>query len=238
MKQSSLTTREIAPRIPSEVTAVLAALHLSDPDTSPLKALDDREWTSLLEFCITAHLTLPLAQLAMDGFPDWVVDRLKANLADNALRFENIKAIYREAANALDDAKVEHLVIKGFTQAPDYVADPRLRRQSDFDFFCPPERIDDARAALEAIGYKSYDVNEAIADHTSVLVRLGNWQWSGNPFDPEMPLGIDVHFCLWNERASMIRIPEVNLFWERRMTRVVDGLSFPCLSPVDHLGYL
>jgi hypothetical protein len=238
MKQSSLTTREIAPRIPSEVTAVLAALHLSDPDTSLLKALDDREWTSLLEFCITAHLTLPLAQLAMDGFPDWVVDRLKANLADNALRFENIKAIYREAAKALDDAKVEHLVIKGFTQAPDYVADPRLRRQSDFDFFCPPERIDDARAALDAIGYKSYDVNEAIADHTSVLVRLGNWQWSGNPFDPEMPLGIDVHFCLWNERASMIRIPEVNLFWERRMTRVVDGLSFPCLSPVDHLGYL
>jgi hypothetical protein len=217
---------------------VLAALHLSDPDTSLLKALGDPEWNKLLEFCQTAHLTLSLARLDADGFPDWVVDRLKANLADNALRFENIKAIYTEAAKALNDVKVEHIVFKGFTQAPDYVADPRLRRQSDFDFFCPPERIDDARAALAAIGYKSYDVNENIADHTAVLVRLGNWQWRGNPFDPEMPLGIDIHFCLWNERVSLIRIPEVELFWERRTTRVVDGLSFPCLSPVDHLGYL
>ena len=217
---------------------MLAALHLSDPDTSLLKALDDREWSRLLEFCNTAHLTLQLAQVATDGFPDWVVDRLRANLADNALRFEQIKAIYREAAKALDDVKVEHIIVKGFTQAPDYVADPRLRRQSDLDFFCPPERIDDARAALEAVGYKSYDVIKEIADHTSVLVRLGNWQSRGNPFDPEMPLGIDLHFCLWNERVSLIRIPEVELFWERRTRRVVDGLSFPCLSPVDHLGYL
>jgi len=217
---------------------VLAALHLSDPDTSLLKALDDREWSRLLEFCNTAHLTLQLAQVATDGFPDWVVDRLRANLADNALRFEQIKAIYREAAKALDDVKVEHIIVKGFTQAPDYVADPRLRRQSDLDFFCPPGRIDDARAALEAVGYKSYDVIKEIADHTSVLVRLGNWQSRGNPFDPEMPLGIDLHFCLWNERVSLIRIPEVELFWERRTRRVVDGLSFPCLSPVDHLGYL
>jgi hypothetical protein len=238
MKLSPLTTREIAPRIPSEVAAVLAALHLSDPDTSLLKKLDDREWSRLLEFCNTAHLTLTLAQLATDGFPDWVVDRLKANLVDNALRFENLKSTYREAAKALNDVKVEHIVIKGFTQAPDYVADPRLRKQSDLDFFCPPGRIADARAALMAIGYKSSDGNTTIADHAGALDRIGNWQPRGNPFDPAMPLGIDLHFCLWNERVSLIRIPEVELFWERRTTRVVDGLSFPCLSPVDHLGYL
>jgi len=221
-----------------EVKAVLAALHLTNPDASLLRVLGDLEWSKLLDFCNTAHLTLQLAQLATDGFPDWVVDRLRSNLADNALRFEKVKSIYREAAKALDDVKVEHILMKGFTQAPDYVADPRLRRQSDLDFFCPPGRIEDARAALAAIGYKSYDVNENIADHASPLVRLGNWQWSGNPFDPAMPLGIDLHFCLWNERASLIRIPEVEHFWERRTTRVVDGLSFPCLSPVDHLGYL
>ena len=238
MKLPPVTTREPASRIPFEVKAVLAALHLTHPDASLLRALGDREWSKLLDFCNTAHLTLLLAQLATDGFPDWVADRLRSNLADNALRFEKVKAIYREAAKALDDVNVEHILIKGFTQAPNYVAVPRLRRQSDLDFFCPPGRIEDARAALAAIGYKSYDVNENIADHASPLVRLGNWQWSGNPFDPEMPLGIDLHFCLWNERVSLIRIPEVEQFWERRTTRVVDGLSFPCLSPADHLGYL
>jgi hypothetical protein len=89
-----------------------------------------------------------------------------------------------------------------------------------------------------AIGYRSHEEDMAIADHTAALARLGNWKWRGNPFDPEMPLGIELHFCLWNERVSLIRIPEVELFWERRTTRVVDGLSFSCLSPVDHLGYL
>jgi Uncharacterised nucleotidyltransferase len=238
MKLSPLTTREVAPRIPSEVTALLAALNLGDPDPSLLKALGDREWSSLLDFCNTANLTLPLAQLATDGFPGWVVDRLSANLADNALRFEETKATYREAAKALNDVAIDHLVVKGFTQAPDYVADPRLRKQSDLDFFCPPESIEEARAALEAIGYKSNEINKDIADHTSVLDRTGDWQWRGNPFDPTMPLGIDLHFCLWNEHVSLIRIPEVDLFWERRTTRILDGLSFPCLSPIDHLGYL
>jgi len=238
MKLLRLTTREIAPRIPPEVAAVLAAFQLSDPDTSLLKALDDGEWRRLLEFCNTAHLTLALAQLATDGFPDWVVDRLRINLADNVLCFERVKAEYREAAKALNDAKVDHIVIKGFTQAPEYVADPRLRSQSDLDLFCPPGCIDEARATLMAIGYESFEVNKAIADHASALCRLGNWRWRGNPCDPEMPLGIDLHFCLWNERVSLIRIPEVELFWERRTTRVVDGLSFPCLCPVDHLGYL
>jgi hypothetical protein len=33
-------------------------------------------------------------------------------------------------------------------------------------------------------------------------------------------------------------MPQAKLFWERRITRQVDGLSFPCLNPVDHLGHL
>jgi hypothetical protein len=176
----------------------------------------------------------------MGGFPDWVVERLRTNLADNALRFERIKATYREAAEALDRAGVEHIVIKGFTQAPDYVADPRFRAQSDIDIFCPPASIDPAYTAMEAVGYKRSDVkiNFARTDHAEPLVRPGGWRWKGNPFDPEMPLGIELHHCLWNERVLHISIPEAGLFWERRTTRTVDGLLFPCLSPVDHLAHL
>jgi hypothetical protein len=70
------------------------------------------------------------------------------------------------------------------------------------------------------------------------MVRLGNWQWRGNPFDPEMPLSIELHLCLWNEAVCMFAIPGVDNFWERRTTRVIDDLSFSCLNPVDHLGYL
>jgi hypothetical protein len=238
--RSLLITERRAPGIPPEVTALLSAFQLSKPDSAPLTKLSDEAWTSLLAFCDIAHLTLPLAQLPMERFPYWVVERLKTNLADNALRFDRIKAIYREAAKALDRAGIDHIVIKGFTQSPDYVPDPRYRAQSDIDIFCPPKSIDAARDALYAIGYQSSDakISYALSDHGATLVRLGDWQWKGNPFDPEMPLGIELHFCLWNEHVSYIRVPEVDLFWERRTKRDVDGLSFSCLSPVDHLAHV
>ena len=228
-----------SPRIPGEVAALLAALQVNDRNLEPLRTLSNGEWHSLLKFCDLSNLTLPLAQLPMDGLPPWVVDRLTTNLADNALRFERIKAIYTEAAEALDRAGVDHLVIKGFTQAPGYVADPRLRSQSDLDLYCPPEMIQTARAALQAIGYVPEDKTDITnADHEHSLVRPGDWEPKGNPFDPEMPLGIELHFCLWNERVSRLSIPDVESFWERRTERQIGGLSFRCLSPIDHLGHL
>jgi hypothetical protein len=227
-------------RIPPEVRALLLALQTSEADTRALAQLSDEEWATLLAFCNIAHLTLPLAQLSTKGFPNWVIDRLRTNLADNALRFERVKSTYHEAARALRQAGIEHVVVKGFTQSPDYVPNPRLRAQSDIDIFCPSESIDDAYVALQAIGYKpsSAKINYARADHREPLIRLENWQWKGNPFDPDMPLGIELHFCLWNQFASGIPVPETNLFWDRRTARQVEGLSFSCLSPVDQLAYL
>jgi hypothetical protein len=225
--------------IPPGATALLTALHLQKPDMTLLKTLSDHEWHSLLDFGDMSHLTLPLALLPSSGLPLWVVERLETNLADNTLRFVAIKTTYREAAEALAKAGIEHIVIKGFTQAPDYVAKANFRAQTDIDLFCQPETIEAARAALQAIGYvRDEKTNVSLADHGSALVRLGNWRWRGNRFDPEMPLGIELHFCLWNEHISLVRIPEVAFFWERRTTREVDGLSFPCLNPVDHLGHL
>ena len=227
-------------RIPAEVMALFPALHMRAPDTTELIGLSDAQWMSLLSFCDIAHLTLQMAQLPSEGFPQWVIDRLRTNLADNALRFERVKATYREAAAALDQAGVEHIVIKGFTQAPDYVANPQLRAQSDIDIFCPPKSLGAARMALQAIGYgTSQDkASHTFADHDAILTRSRDWRWKGNPFDPEMPLGIELHFCLWNERVSQVRDPGTALFWERRAMRTLDGFSFSCLSPADHLAYL
>jgi hypothetical protein len=240
LKTGSLETGRKPLRMPAEVLALISALQLSGAGNRQLIELADAQWRSLLEFCDVAHLTLPLAQLLPDGFPQWVVDQLRKNLVDNALRFDRVVATYRETAAALEHAGVEHIVIKGFTQAPDYVADPRLRRQGDLDIFCPPEKIETAQRALKAIGYETLceDVSYALADHGPSLVRTGNWKWKGNPFDPEMPIDIELHFCLWNERVSHIGDPGTERFWERRKVREVAGLRFSCLSPIDHLVHL
>jgi hypothetical protein len=239
MNTSIFATEQTAPRVPPEVKALFSQFQLSEPNAAPLKGLSDEKWTSLLAFCDISRLTLPIAQFPMEGFPSWVVERLRTNLADNALHFERVKDTYREAADALERAGVEHIVLKGITQSPDYVADPRLRAQNDLDIFCPPERIEAAQSALQTIGYRSPDRNDGpYSDHCPPLLRTGEWRWRGNPFDPEWPLGIELHFCFWNERVSRIRIPGTDAFWERRVRREVDGISFSCMNPVDHLAFL
>ena len=233
-------TSDVPPlKAPRAVALLIRALHLRQPDIVSLAQLEDHEWGGLLAFCDPGHLTLSLAQLPKDGFPSWVVERLKTNVADNALRFERVKATYREAAEALDRAGVDHVVIKGFTQAPDYVEDPRLRAQSDLDLYCPPEMIESARIALQGIGYTPNDQQSyTYADHDRTMNRMGDWRWRENSFDPEMPLSIELHFCFWNESVSYFHITGIEGFWERRITRTIDGFSFASLSPVDHLGYL
>ncbi|MCL2659153.1 MAG: MFS transporter [Acidobacteriaceae bacterium] len=225
--------------IPAEVSALFSALRLSEPDARPLSRLSDKQWNSLLEFSDLARLTLPLAQLPMGGLPFWVVQRLRINLDDNAERFERMKGSYQEISAVLIRSGIEFIVLKGFTQVPDYVSSPRLRVQSDFDIYCLPEHIEAARTALESIGYFSdtHYKNYRSADHIPILLRYGNAKWNGNNDDSEIPFGIDLHFCLWNTRVLRFPVP-VDNFWRRRVTRNLEGMEFPALQPVDQLGYL
>ena len=239
MNLEHIGARTLSLRIPHEVVALIAALQLREPNTALLKTLSDQEWDKLLTFCDLAHLKLILAQLPSNDFPDWVVERLSKNVMDNTQRFKRVKATYKEAAEALSAAGVEHVVIKGFTQCPDYIEFPGFRMQSDLDLYCPAEMIEPARIALEALGYiRDKGTASKRNDHISAMIRQRDWTWSGNHYDPEMPLSIELHFCLWNEGTSLFSVPGVEGFWERRTTRSLEDLSFSCLSPVDHLGYL
>ena len=225
-------------RIPEEVAALIPALQLREPNTARLRELSDQKWSDLLDFCDLAHLTLTLAQLPEDDLPPWVTERIRTNVIDNTQRFKRVKDTYKEAAEALSAVGVEHIVIKGFTQCPDYVELPGFRVQSDLDLYCPA-KIDTARVALEAIGYIVFaGLSSKRTDHISTMVRLGDWRWSGNHYDPEMPLSIEPHFCLWNTATSLFSVPEIATFWERRVIRRLEDIYFPCLNYVDQLGYL
>ena len=228
----------VSPRIPREVAALLEALQLEGSNTDALLAMDEDDWRRLLEFCDIAHLALPLAQMDMACFPDWVVRRLEKNVADNAVRFERVKAAYLEAAAAMDRAGVSHVVLKGFSQIPDYISDPRHRTQSDIDIYCPKSHLEAAQSALTKLGYLPAEGSDDHADHLPAMIRPGEWQWRGNSYDPDMPPGIELHYFLWNPRVSLIEIPEVDHFWERRVVRRLGKMEFRALHPVDQLGYL
>jgi hypothetical protein len=224
-------------RVPREFAAVIEALQLPAPNTDALLELSDAEWRRLLDVCDLAHLTLALAQVPSAGFPAWVVERLRRNVADNTMRWKRVQELYAEAATALDRARVPHVVIKGFTLAPGYVRDARFRIQNDLDFFVPPHHIETAVETLQAIDYvPDLNCNYELADHVPSLVRPGG-EWKGNMYDPDLALGIELHFCLWNDAISRIPIPETEFFWRRRVQRRFGAFSFWSLGDVDQLGY-
>jgi hypothetical protein len=170
--------------------------------------------------------------------PGWVTQRLQRNLADSSDHFRLIQATYIEAASALAKAGVPWIVLKGFTQAPDFVASPRFRRQGDIDIYTPREQVASAVQALKGIGYVSNEQEDyALADHSPTLMRFGEWKRTPNLYDPEVPLCFEVHFCLWNHAVSMISLPEVERFWTRRIQRHMGALVFPALDQVDYFGY-
>jgi hypothetical protein len=217
----------------------MQALQLQDPDATLLRALQDEDWKQLLPMLDRARLTLPLAQRPHSGFPCWVHERFSSNLADTARNWQRVQSAYCEAAAALDARGIDYLVLKGFTQAPDFAPRPDLRRQSDIDFYVPPDQIKSAVIGLQEIGYAPCHSEEVYryADHVPTLVRFGTWQWRGNWYDPNTPPAIEIHFCFWNDSISSIVIPEVDGYWRRRRVRVCEELMFPALHPVDHLAY-
>jgi len=226
-------------RASGKVAAVIAALQLQGPNFDNLISLDDAGWQEALTVCDRLQVTLYLALRSCEGFPVWVRERLTSNLADAARRFVRVKATYCEAAAALDEAGIPHLVLKGFTQSPDFVKAPQFRMQGDIDFYTSQEHTRAAVDALGAIGYEPAGTPEDYlnADHPPTLTRFGGWKWRGDLFDPEMPLALEVHKCLWNSDVWLISLPEVEEFWKRRIDRRLDTLTFCSLDPVDHLSY-
>jgi MFS family permease len=225
-------------RIPHFLEALLEALQFRNANPEALQTLGESEWHELLEFCDLAHLTLPLWRNCGDVLPGWVRERMERNASDNAKRFERIQQVYLELAKAFADVQVEYLVIKGFTQYPGYVEDPRLRMQSDIDIYCPSDSIFRARDQLLAFGYEPLRGLEKLPkDHLPAMSRKTDWAWRRNAFDPEMPPSVELHYCLWNETNARFAPNGLEDFWPRRVMRQLDDFSFPALDPVDNLGF-
>lgn len=225
------------PSLPGYVTALVSALNFRHPQPELLRTLDDSDWHRLLVFGDQMHLTIPLAQACNNYCPGWVRARVERNIADNARRFQTIKTTYVEVADALTRARVEHLVLKGFTKTPEYAPDPRHRIQSDIDLFCPAGCVFRARDALSALGYSAQHQLDDICEHLPPLRRKTSWQWRGNSYDPEMPLAIELHHSFWDHATAQCGPEDVNDFWQRRVERTLEEIRFSALCSIDSLGY-
>ncbi len=208
------------------------------PAAEPLGSLTDSDWERALAFCDRHQLTLLLGHLAGERLPDPVRGRIESNFAANAERYRRTTRTYQEIAAAFQARGIESVLLKGFTQWPEFIADPRLRMQYDLDLFCPADQLGPARDTLLELRYEPVAGFERLpTDHLPVMIRRSGWRWRGDYFDPEIPLAVDLHFRLWDEETERFRAPGVEQFWTRRCERQVDGLAIPVFHPADALGY-
>ncbi len=225
-------------RIPLYAQAVFDALQFAEPSFFGLKGLPDGDWHKLIGFCHRTQLAIPFALRAHDHLPAWVADGFHQNLANNAERWRRTKHAYREASGAFEAAGLEFVTLKGFTHAPGFVADPRLRAQYDLDLFFPPDQLRAARDVALGLGYQPIVSRDRHpVDHLPTLIRQTGWEWRGDYFDPDLPLALELHFRLWDDVTEGFAVPGLNHFWQRRQRRTLEDIEFTSLAAIDLPGY-
>jgi hypothetical protein len=218
--------------------AVLKALRFHNRSTHDLEAIPETAWPALLDATDRAHLTLALASRCQDSLPESARERLDRNLADNAARHDRLIATHRQIVDALSLYGIEYLLLKGLSQVPRYIDDPRQRPQYDIDIYVPGGTMFAAAKALHALGYGFVsDTLDPGADHLPVMIRRTGWTWRGNYYDPAMPASVELHFRFWNSHSMRFDAGNVEQFWGRRAVRQIGGLRFPTLDPADGLSY-
>lgn len=224
---------------PPALAAAFAALRFQGADAGGLRNLNDAAWNRLLSICDRTQLTLALAAVCGEGrAPGWALERMRLAALQTRRRNELVWNSYLEIAAALERERIQFAVLKGFAGEPEFVRDARLRVQYDLDFFVPPESAARAYGCIRGLGYAPATAVENLpTDHLPVLVRQTGWSWTGDYFDPAIPLSIDVHFRLWDRETERFDAPGWDRFWNRRIEKWREGARVPAFSAPDSLAY-
>jgi hypothetical protein len=223
---------------PEYLSAVLKALRFHGGSTHELEAIPENAWPALLNATDRAHLTLALGVRCRESLPQSVRLRIDRNLANNRARHDRLIATHRQIGHALSLYEIDYVVMKGLSQWPWYIDDPRQRPQYDIDIYVPRESMSAAAKTIHMLGYGFVgDILDPGADHLPVMIRKTGWTWRGDYYDPEMPPSVELHFRFWNPQMMRFDAGDLAQFWRRRVVRQVGSLRFPTLDPADGLTY-
>lgn len=217
---------------------MLEALRFHAPDRNGLRALNGESWRRALDWCHRTQLTLVLGLECRDDLPESVLQPMGRHLANNAERWKRTRGVYSELASALEPEAIEHVVLKGFSHCPLFAGDPRHRPHGDLDLLVHLDEVGRAQQIAMQLGYEPIsNRHDHPTDHLPALIRKTGWMWRGDPFDPEMPMSVELHFQLWDERTERFAPKGLECFWERRQSRELEGLRFRGLHPADAIAY-
>jgi hypothetical protein len=195
------------------------------------------DWQRMLDFADRTQMTLLLRYAP--GLPDWVSREIAVRTEKNAERLRRLRAAYQEVSAALLTAGVDFILLKGFSHAA-FGINPLDRVQYDIDLLCEPHMMAAAAAALERIGYAPHSEESLSDQHLPPYVKPTEWRWTGDYFDPGMPIAIELHTTVWEPETDRIRLVGPDLFWNRRHREVpwfclADRAAYAALHALRHV---
>ena len=218
--------------------AALKALRFRGEKQDALSGLTEEEWQDLLAFCDRTQLTLILDERCGHLFPPYVAEQVTARAASHRVRLDRLRAAFREIDHTLNAAGISYLVLKGFTHCPDFISEIDRRVQYDIDLYCPNGNHVEACTALRTLGYEPISgFDDFPIDHLPTLIRKTGWEWRNDYFDPDIPLSVEIHFRLWDPGTERLHPEGLEEFWDRRIIRTDNGLTYPALHRADTVGY-
>ncbi len=202
------------------------------------------DWAALVDHADGHSLTPLLYDVwrqagALDDVPTDIQSRLAQAYADNAERNVHIRRELVEVHQLLAQARVPHLVLKGWPLVERLYPNPAQRVLYDHDFLVPPDQAERGQRALLAAGFQPLPAkDEWIQKHLPPVWRNNGYHWDGYLFDPHYPRPVELHVQLWEQDWRGLKVDQLPYLWPRATTATVAGQSMQLLSDVDTLIHL
>jgi len=216
---------------PAQVASLVAAA----------KGLD---WAVLLDHADGHSLTPLLYDTwrragALPHLPPASRERMQRAYTDNALRNQEICRELVEVHQILAEARVSHLVLKGWPLVERLYTDPAHRVLYDHDFLVPAEQAEQGHRALRQAGFQPLPARDAwVEKHLPPLWRNDGYRWNGYLFDPHYPRPVEIHLKLWEQGWRGLKVDQLPYLWPRAKVCTVAGQPMEILSDVDTVIHL
>jgi len=191
------------------------------------------EWDDLLTL-LRPHGIYPLLAVHLKGWdeeyrpPEKVMEYLSQALISGCVRNLRNGIQVQEITNALEEAGIATIVLKGHALARTVYKDPAIRHSSDIDILVKPEDIQRCEPVFEKLGYlcpvKNFQTSRYFTHH-----QLFYPQKKG--------LVVELHWTA-DHNYNMFSTGWLDYAFENRVKISSDDLNCYTFDPVSHLIFL
>jgi len=191
-------------------------------------AMTAAEWRELVDVAIANSVHPLLAQRVLTReLPPAIAAELRTYQAETVYRNTQRLRDFSEIVLAMQAKDVPVIALKGMHLTPLVYRNLGARRMVDLDLLVPPQRLEDAVAALRSIGYDSTPFRLVPND------PVPYFSYTVPPFRRENSSDVDLHWHIHNLRSgASINVPE---FWEHSVPARIGTVDVRVLANEDLL---